>query len=103
MSSVFKARFPSIENLEVSCEVKVKGLHLVKSISFSHENVEDMIYCDNSDCMSGGIRLFDMVGSMIEKNEINQSFSPICKGYEVINQQKHYCDQQFLVNVEING
>jgi hypothetical protein len=44
-----------------------------------------------------------MVGIMIEKNETNQSFSPICKGYQIINKQRHYCDQQFLVNVEING
>lgn len=103
MNSEFETRFPSIKSISVDCKVKEKGIHHIKSLRFSNEDIENKVCCGNSDCISGGIRIFDMVESMLAKNETKHLFTLICKGYQKINGNKNGCYQQFLVSVEIDG
>lgn len=70
MNSDFETRFPSIKIIKVDCEVKEKGIHHIKNLSFSNENIENNISCGDLNCTSGGIRVFDFVQAMLEKKKL---------------------------------
>lgn len=103
MNSAFEIRFPSIEEIEINGDVKKYGLEKVKDITFSKNNIKDNVDCGDSECKSGGVRIFDIVEDILVENKTQDSIDPICSGYRIINGQRKSCDHQFFINVKIHG
>ena len=104
--ATFSEAFPTVDKLHVDVQESGSGVRP----GFSHRGYDsatahEYLDCRNSRCHNGGVKLGDVLRSLVDSESTTSETTHFCQGYEGSPRSKQLarqCDHSFKVTVTIS-